>query len=65
MNETEKAKELVNKMYNCELDISYYAAKQCAIIAVDEKIAYAKTFGDVTQSDVEEFEQIKKEIELL
>ena len=29
----EKAKELFNKMYNCELDISYYAAKECAKIA--------------------------------
>ena len=61
MTAKEKAKELVEKFtFNCrECD----NAKQCALIAVDEKIAYAKTFGDVTESDVEEFEQIKKEIE--
>lgn len=38
-------------------------AKQCALICVDEKIAYAKTFGDVAIGDIEEFERIKKEIE--
>jgi hypothetical protein len=61
MTAKEKAQELVDKMYG----VTDYQAKQSALIAVDEKIAYAKTFGDVTESDVEEFEQIKKEIEKL
>ena len=63
MTTKEKAKELVNKFYD---EIKYMErAKKCALIAVNEKIAYAKTFGDVTESDVEEFEQVKKEIEKL
>jgi hypothetical protein len=66
MTPLEKARELVEKYYWIFGD-GYLGQQhiQCALIEVDEKIAYAKTFGDVTQSDVEEFEQVKKEIEKL
>ena len=39
--------------------------KQCAIIAVDETINYAKTFGDVTELDITHYEETKQEIEKL
>jgi hypothetical protein len=39
--------------------------KQCAIIAVDETIKYAKTFGDVTELDIVHYEETKQEIEKL
>lgn len=65
-NPQDKAKELFNKMYNCELDISYYAAKQCALIAVDEilnKIEYSSQADEL--SKVSYYQEVKKEIELL
>jgi uncharacterized protein YutE (UPF0331/DUF86 family) len=67
MNETEKAKELVNKMYNCELDISYYAAKQCALIAVDEIINTVDMCIPYQNEEtyVNYWQEVKKEIELL
>lgn len=37
MEVREKAKELVDKMFNgFQFGIDYYTAKQCALIAVDE-----------------------------
>jgi hypothetical protein len=42
-----------------------YHAKKCALIAIDEIINYAKTFGDVTELDISEFLQVKQEIEKL
>jgi hypothetical protein len=69
-NPKEKAKELFNKMYNCELDISYYAAKQCALIAVDEiLIEIRKIFDILTEVNIIEiykyWEKVKNEIEKL
>jgi hypothetical protein len=76
MTPKQKAKQLVDKF----ISYSYFSngnnamnrqyqqednAKQCALIAVDELIKYAKTFGDVTELDIQHFEDIKKEIELL
>jgi hypothetical protein len=62
MTPKEKAAELVEKMYNSALYVaSKYAAKQCAIIAVDE-ILNAHLF------DLEEkkyWQQVKQEIENL
>ena len=37
-------------------------AKQCALIAVDEVIRYAKRWGDMADDDIREFEQVKEEI---
>jgi hypothetical protein len=69
---TPKEKALVlcftmHKIEPIEFDdnITFYEAKQAALIAVDELIKYAKTFGDVTELDIQHFEDIKKEIELL
>ena len=57
----EKAKELFNKMYNCELDISYYAAAQCALIAQESLL---KKLKDLDIKDSFE-EEVKQEIEKL
>jgi hypothetical protein len=46
----EKAEEIFNKMYNCELDISYYAAKQCALIAVDEILEALEEYDERTEN---------------
>jgi hypothetical protein len=64
-NPKEKAKELFNKMYNCELDISYYAAKQCAIIAVDFALDYVN--GDLNEAFDKTLYllEVKEEIEKL
>ena len=40
-------------------------AKQCALIAVDEVIKYAKRWGDMADDDIREFEQVKEEINKL
>ena len=63
----EKADELYDKYYQLCADSSnpQNMAKQCSLIAFDELIKYAKTFGDVTELDIQHFEDIKKEIELL
>jgi len=62
MTPKEKAKELVEKMYNSALYVaSKYAAKQCAIIAVDE-ILNAHLF-DLDEKQY--WQQIKIEIENL
>jgi hypothetical protein len=64
-NPQEKAKEIFNKMYNCELDISYYAAKQCAIIAVDFGLDYVN--GDLNEAFDKTLYllEVKEEIEKL
>ena len=63
----EKAEELVDKYRNTIMsflsdNMKDQNAKQCALIAVDEIIEYAKTFGDTTESDIKEFERVKQEI---
>jgi hypothetical protein len=70
MTPKEKAKELISKYVHLAKQTTgangtIYNSKQCALIAVDELIKYAKTFGDVTELDIQHFEDIKKEIELL
>jgi hypothetical protein len=69
MTAKEKAKEFFNKMYNCELDISYYAANQCALIAVDELIAHSKNTAMVYDLSFDEssnyWQEVKQEIEKL
>ena len=62
MTPKEKATDLIEKMYNCALYVaSKYAAKQCAIIAVDE-ILNAHLF-DLDEKQY--WQQIKIEIENL
>ena len=64
-NPQEKAKEIFNKMYNCELDISYYAAKECALIAVDFALDYVN--GDLNEAFDKTLYllEVKEEIEKL
>jgi hypothetical protein len=52
-------------MYNCELDISYYAAKQCALIAVDFALDYVN--GDLNEAFDKTLYllEVKEEIEKL
>ena len=62
MTPKEKAKELVNKMYNTEhcgiqhipnknycdcVEMNDYQAKQCALIAADEVIEYLTSSSDI------------------
>jgi hypothetical protein len=70
MTPKEKAEEFFNKMYNCELDISYYAAKQCALIAVDEMLIEIRKIYDIyTEINIiniyHYWQQVKQEIEKL
>ena len=67
MTAKEKAKELVNKMFNCDnstpeesMAMLYPHAKQCALIAVAEILenSHTSTFTKYWQ-------QVKHEIELL
>lgn len=67
MNAKDKAQDLVGRMYKVHSDsasnLTLFFSKQCALIAVDELISYAKTFGDATDLDVLYFENLKKEIQ--
>ena len=75
MTEKQKAKELIEKFYNKQLEIlnripivpieevELNISKESALISMNEKIEYAKTFGDVTDLDIQEFERIKVEIQ--
>ena len=64
MTPKEKAEQLVEKMYNSALYVaSKYAAKQCAIIAVDEIIKIEK--HHIHDLWVEYWQQVKTEIENL
>jgi hypothetical protein len=70
MTSKDKAKELFNKMYNCELDISYYAAKQCALIALEEILIEIRKIYDIyTEENIikiyQYWQEVKQEIEKL
>jgi hypothetical protein len=70
MTPIEKAKEIVDNMYNSELDISYYAAKQCALIAVEEIInaIYNEDFDGhlIDEHDAASYwQEVKEEINKL
>lgn len=64
MTAKEKAEELTNKFYNAmnpdypDCNISIRQAKQCAKIAVEDVIKYAETFGDVTELDVQYYNEV-------
>ena len=70
MQAKEKAKEIVDKMLSkspniqdgiSRIDIIY--AKLCAKIHINGLVEYAKTFGDVTDLDIKEFNEVLKEID--
>jgi hypothetical protein len=64
MTPKEKAQELFNKMY--EYAIFDEAAKQCALIAVDEIIEAAEWYEfDYHYKKVEYWREVKQEIEKL
>ena len=72
MTPKEKAKELVDKMWNIDErygSIGFHEAKQCALIAVDELIKIAPWGGDIDgeiEEDSKEFYmKVKEEIEKL
>ena len=59
MNAKEQAKELVEKCKNSAMGITYYQAKQCALICVDElQKSHLERFYDY-------YEEVKQEIEKL
>jgi hypothetical protein len=62
----EKAKELVDKMWNIDEgygSIGLHEAKQCALIAVDEILSINSVDKDVELYDY--WEEVKEEIEKL
>jgi hypothetical protein len=71
MTPKEKAKELVSKFLDCEVEstemfnawIDYQLAKQCALIAVVEIIKSINPFGMFLGKDY--WEEVKQEIENL
>jgi len=73
MTPKEKAEELVDKFLYTENDYMEYAdktqSKQCALIAVDEIIAWElQCFGDVNKDSnecgaIEYWQEVKQEIE--
>jgi hypothetical protein len=67
MTPQEKAKELVDKMYDMrspEYGITEYEAKQCALIAVDEIKSYLWNTHN-NQIDYRYWVEVKQEIENL
>ena len=66
MTPKEKAKELVDKMWNIDErygSIGFHEAKQCALIAVDEILSNPMFFSD--WGTVYFWQSVKKEIEKL
>ena len=60
----EKAKELVDKMWNIDErygSIGFHEAKECALIAVDEILSINSIDKDLELSDY--WEEVKQEIE--
>lgn len=66
MTPKEKAKELVNKFYNCRV-LDFDAAKQCALIAVDEIIISMPMIPAFIDDDngVNYWQEVRQEIEKL
>jgi len=66
MTPKEKAKELVDKMWNIDErygSIGFHEAKQCALIAVDEILSNPMFFSDY--GTVYFWQSVKKEIKQL
>ena len=65
MTAKDKAKELIQLFYNKQCshsitELAYKSAKQCALICVDEMLAFDLRFFDIVF-----LEEVKKEIEKL
>lgn len=71
MTAKEKALDLVNIYYNVKSnsasELTYYFAKQCALICVDEilNILHSLRFGNSLKNEIMYYEEVKKEIEKL
>lgn len=73
MTPKEKAKQLVEKMiiYHSPDDKDYEAAKDCALIAVDEMLKYFSketfmmAYPEIAISEVNYWQEVKQEIENL
>jgi hypothetical protein len=65
MTAKEKAKELVKDFYDSDYNISNEAAKQCALIAVDEVLFEHVLYGNVRVGRYEFWESVKQEIETI
>jgi hypothetical protein len=71
MTPKEKAKELVESMFNCigsEYSGYYNAAKECALIAVDlhlEELSKMKLIFSDREIHYKFWQEVKQEIELL
>ncbi len=69
MNAKEKAKELVERMYQVHSssasDITWYFAKQCALIAVDEIINHHSQEQGLYRIDTYYWQQVKSELQSL
>jgi hypothetical protein len=71
MTPIEKAKELLEKMsyndFDANHNCSYYVAKNCALIAVEEILntLYSIPFGNALDNELEYWEEVKQEIEKL
>jgi hypothetical protein len=64
MTPKEKAEELVGRMYLIHSKVTFYFAKEGALIAVDEIInQYYEHTDNVTQHEY--WQQVKKEVEKL
>lgn len=64
MTPKDKAQQLVNKMqldWGCNCCHNDWA-KECALVAVDEII---NLLGDITNNEIDYWELVKKEIELI
>jgi hypothetical protein len=66
MTPKEKAEELVKRMYaihsNSASDITWYFAKQCALLAVDEILNVSISYAG---KDYDYWQEVKEEIEKL
>ena len=66
MTPKEKAKDLLDKFSNVPL-LDSYEAKQCVLIAVEEILntLYSIPFGNALDNELEYWNEVKQEIELL
>jgi hypothetical protein len=61
MNNLTAKEKAAKELIDIFLPFSHYP-DHCAIVVLDKLIEYAKTFGDITESDIREFEEVKHEI---
>jgi hypothetical protein len=62
MTPKQKTYEIWQKMMNADILVDSISAKQCALVAVDEII---NLLGDITNNEIDYWEQVKQELEKL